>query len=197
MRSSVSRALQETSASSLSASEVEGFPTVWARRFRERRAAATRAERFDELSEGTSSSVSDDCGAGSEGRDGKQKVGRVGIDTGNDGLVERRFCRWGKVGEIGEDCGLLRRTNVEMGVFAIRSASNVSFFSVRRRRLLLDDRVARPRSGDEERGEDESAWSWPMSFGTPAQQKKPLTRGGWAWRLSGVALGKLVLRICD
>ena len=130
--------------------------TVWARRFRCRRTAAA-PESVDETSDGTSSSVSDEGGTGSEGTAGKQNLGSVGMDTGIDGLVDRRG-RVGKVGEIGEDCGLRRRTNAEMGVFAIMSASSVSFFSTRLLSELADVRWTRPRSGEDERlGEDESA----------------------------------------
>ena len=48
---------------------------------------------------------------------GKIKVGRVGMDTGNVGLDDR--LRWGNVGEMGDDWGVLRRKKVEMGVFAM------------------------------------------------------------------------------
>ena len=49
---------------------------------------------------------------------GKQNVGRVGMETGREGLDER-LRRCGKVGEIGDDWGVFRRKNVEMGVFAM------------------------------------------------------------------------------
>ena len=78
------------------------------------------------------------------------------MDTGSDGVVARRL-RVGNVGEIGEDCGLRRRTNDEIGVLAMRSASSVSFFSTRLLRVLFDVRCTRLRRGDDERGEDESA----------------------------------------
>lgn len=40
------------------------------------------------------------------------------METGREGLDER-LRRCGKVGEIGDDCGVFRRKNVEMGVFAM------------------------------------------------------------------------------
>lgn len=114
---------------------------------------------MDDASDGMSSSVSEDCVTTSEGRDGKQNVGRVGMDTGSVGLVERRFGRLGKVGEMGEDCGLRRRTKLEIGVFAMRSASRVSFLSTRRLSPLVDGGCVRPRNGEVERGEVESAYT--------------------------------------
>lgn len=87
---------------------------------------------------------------------GKQNCGRVGMETGTDGAVARRL-RVGNVGEMGEDCGLRKRTNVEIGVFAMRSASSVSFFSTRLLSVLFDVRCTRPRRGDVERGDDDNA----------------------------------------
>lgn len=58
--------------------------------------------------------------------------GRVGIQTGSDGLVDRLFLRWGKVGDVGDVDGVLRRTKVEMGIFAVRSVSDKVSFSGRR-----------------------------------------------------------------
>lgn len=84
-------------------------------------------------------------------------MGSVGMDTGTEGLVERRFGRLGKVGDMGEDCGLRRRTKVEMGVLAMRSASRVSFLSSLRLRPLVDGACLRLRNGEEERGELDSA----------------------------------------
>lgn len=61
---------------------------------------------------------------------------------------------------MGEDCGVLRRKNVDMGVLATKPGSSVNF-SGRRPvdRLSVDDRRVTLRSGDIERGEDESACS--------------------------------------
>lgn len=45
--------------------------------------------------------------------------GSVGMETGNFGLVERFLlfrARWAKVGEIGDDWGVRRRTKVDMGI---------------------------------------------------------------------------------
>jgi len=39
------------------------------------------------------------------------------------GLWERLRVRWAKVGETGEDVGVLRRTKVEIGMFADDSES--------------------------------------------------------------------------
>lgn len=79
------------------------------------------------------------------------------MDTGTERLDERRG-RFGKVGEIGDDCGLRRRTKEEIGVLAMRSASRVSFFSTRRLRPLVGGGCVSPRRGDEERGEVDSAY---------------------------------------
>jgi hypothetical protein len=128
--------------------------TACARRFRCRRIADP--ELVEDTSDGTSSSVSDEDGAISEGTAGKQNLGSVGMVTGIEGLVERRG-RVGKVGEIGDDCGLRRRRKVEMGVLAMTSASSVSFFSTRLLRELADVRWTKLRSGEDERcGGDES-----------------------------------------
>lgn len=125
-----------------------------------RRDATERAEESD----ANSSSVSEDpqtssgAAAGRAGMCwGKQNVGRVGMETGSEGLLERRVRWWWNVGEMGDDCGLLRRRNVEMGVLAMRSASSDSFLSRRALSDMLDVRCAMPRNGDDGRGDDESA----------------------------------------
>lgn len=57
------------------------------------------------------------------------KVGRVGIKTGAEGDDDR--LRWGKVGEMGDDCGVRLLTYVDMGVFAMKSPSLSDSFSGR------------------------------------------------------------------
>ena len=48
----------------------------------------------------------------------------MGSETGlMVGLWERLRVPWAKVGETGEDVGVFRRTNVEMGMFAANSGS--------------------------------------------------------------------------
>lgn len=50
--------------------------------------------------------------------------GRVGSETGlMVGLWERLRVRWAKVGETGDEVGVFRRTNVEIGMFADDSGS--------------------------------------------------------------------------
>lgn len=101
------------------------------------------------------------------------------MDTGTsrDGAVARRW-RAGNVGEIGEDCGLLRRTKVEIGVLAMRSASSVSFFSTRLLKVLFDVRCTSPRRGNDEQGDDESACHETISNARHDAQTNSLTRGG-------------------
>lgn len=74
---------------------------------------------MDDASDMTSSSVSEETLPETRvGCKGKQNVGRVGMETGREGLDER-LRRCGNVGDIGDDCGVFRRRNVEMGVFAM------------------------------------------------------------------------------
>lgn len=112
----------------------------------------------DDASDMASSSVSDETlPERTEGCVGKQNVGSVGMETGREGLDER-LRRCGKVGEMGDDCGVLRRRNVEMGVLATKSGSRDSFSG---RRLVVrpraDERRATLRIGDMDRGEVDRA----------------------------------------
>ena len=119
-----------------------------------------RAGFEDDESDIRSSSASDDRNP-AERVDGcgKQNVGSVGSDTGRDGLDERLRC-W-NVGEMGDDCGVLRRRKVEMGVFAMRSASSVGFCP--RFDALVsptaDERRPTGRGGDHSRGDEDPACS--------------------------------------
>jgi len=81
------------------------------------------------------------------------------METGNEGLDERFLDSVGKVGDVGDVCGVLRRTNVEIGVWAGRSPSDSRNFSGRCTALLkLSAEAFRPATrGDERRGEVESA----------------------------------------
>jgi len=110
----------------------------------------------------SSSSVSDeelsmrggsDCG-------GKMKAGRVGIETGCEGLTDR-LTRWGKVGEIGDDCGVLRRRKEEIGILAMRSESAKVNFSGRLELVVVrpsaEDLCFTVRTGTEGHGEEDSA----------------------------------------
>lgn len=113
---------------------------------------------MEDASDMTSSSVSDETDPEmTEGCGEKQNVGRVGMETGSEGLDER-LRRWGKVGEMGDDCGVLRRRKVDMGVLATKSGSRESFSGRRLEdRLRVDERRATVRIGDMDRGEVESA----------------------------------------
>jgi hypothetical protein len=83
---------------------------------------------------------------------------RYGI-VGNEKGIEESS--WGNsedsgesenVGELGEDCGVRRRTYVEIGVFAIRSVTDTDGFSFSRFMVALRDKV---RGEDGGRGEVE------------------------------------------
>jgi len=95
----------------------------------------------------SSSSESDDgyrdCG-------GKTR-GTVGMDTGAEEPMER-FREWrGNVGDTGEVWGVLRRTNVDMGVFAVRFDSDSASLSGRLATAFtaMEDDL-RPIRGDED-----------------------------------------------
>lgn len=112
----------------------------------------------DDESDIISSSVSDNMAPAINGCDcgwGKKNVGSVGMVTGKEGLAER-FDRVGNVGDMGDDCGVLRRRNVEMGILAIRSASNDRFFGRLAPLLSPSAEERRPtlRGGEIRRGED-------------------------------------------
>ena len=75
------------------------------------------------------------------------------METGREGLDER-LRRWGNVGEMGDDCGVLRRKKVEIGVLATKSESRESFSGRRLvERLMVDERRPTLRNGDMDRGE--------------------------------------------
>ena len=77
------------------------------------------------------------------------------METGKEGLADR-FDRVGNVGEMGDDCGDFRLKNVEMGILAIRSASNDRFLG-RLAPLLsptAEERRPTVRGGESRRGED-------------------------------------------
>lgn len=66
---------------------------------------------------------------------GGKIMGTVGIQTGSVGLEDRFRLRFGKVGDVGDACGVLRRTKDEMGMFAVRSVSDRVSFCGRREEL--------------------------------------------------------------
>ncbi len=177
---------------SLKPEELRCLPTRGLRRFR---GASTRVE---DVSDIMSSSVSEDR-LGMIVTGGKKNVGSVGMETGNEGL-EERLKRCGKVGEIGEDWGVLRRRNVEIGVLATRSASNVSFAGRRADDEPNVEERCLPtiRCGDIERGEVDSAWKRRSGLGQLWVISVSLTRDG---RLSAspscATDGKLPRLICD
>lgn len=83
--------------------------------------------------------------------------------TGCDGLDDRLRC--GKVGEMGEDCGVRLRTKVEMGVLPNKSASTNDNFSGRRECVVVrpnaEDRRPMLRCGNGGHGDDDKAfWAW-------------------------------------
>ena len=92
---------------------------------------------------------------------GKTNVGNFGMETGCDGL-EDRLVRWGKVGEMGEDCGVLRRTKVEIGVLPNKSASTKANFSGRLEWVVVrpsaEERRPTVRCGNGGHGDDDNAY---------------------------------------
>jgi len=101
-------------------------------------------------------------------------IGRVGMETGCVGLEDRLRRRRGKVGDVGEVWGVLRRTKVEMGVFAESSVSERVSLCGRLELLFgaMDDdlrlmiHVAGDRYGDVDRARDGTSTNSSLMAGT-------------------------------
>lgn len=117
-----------------------------------------------EEEESEAQSISSSSESGELNRDdneGENSGGKEGSATGNEGECVGLLMYSGNVGDVGDVVGVLRRTKLEMGVYAIRSGS---CDAIRRtRRLGLCDSVEtdnlRPVQplGEEGEGEIESA----------------------------------------